>query len=57
MNTMSTTPNSPPIEALIAAAGMTCYAPDCDTIVIRRAPHLPPAFEPAIEVVPPFPGD
>ena len=52
-----TTPNTPPIDALIAAAGMTCFAEDCDVIVIRRAPHVSTLFEPAVEVVPPFPGD
>ena len=52
-----TTPNTPPIDALIAAAGMTCFAEDCDVIVIRRAPPASLVFEPAVEVVPPFPGD
>ena len=52
-----TNPTTPPIDALIAAAGMTCFAEDCDVIVIRRAPAVLTAFEPAVEVVPPFPGD
>ena len=53
-----TTPSTPPIDALIAAAGMTCFAEDCDVIVIRRAPpNTSFKFEPAVEVVPPFPGD
>ena len=46
------------IEALISAAGMTCYAEDCDVVVIRRAaPRIPEKFEPASAVSPPFAGD
>ena len=56
MHGMSTQ-NSAPIEALILAAGMTCYAEDCDVIVMRRAPHVVEPLVPASEVVPPFPGD
>lgn len=52
-----TTPTTPPIDALIAAAGMTCFAEECDVIVIRRSPPVLTTFEPAVEVVPPFPGD
>ena len=56
MHGMSTL-NSAPIEAVILAAGMTCYAEECDVIVVRRTPQV---FEPlvaATENVPPFPGD
>jgi hypothetical protein len=52
------TQNSAPIEAVILAAGMTCYAEECDVIVVRRAPPHP--LDPlvtATENVPPFPGD
>jgi len=51
------TPNNAPIEALILAAGMTCYAEDCDVILVRRAPQITEPLVPATEVVPPFPGD
>jgi hypothetical protein len=52
-----TNPNTPSIEALIAAAGMTCFAEDCDVIVVRRSPRITEVLVPAAEVVPPFPGD
>ncbi len=43
------------MDALIAAAGMTCFAEECDVIVIRRtAPRIAEEFVPASEVVPPF---
>ena len=57
MHGMTTTPNPASIEALIAAAGMTCYAEECDTIIVRRAPRVVDPFVPASEVVPPFAGD
>ena len=51
------TQNPTPIDAVIFAAGMTCYAEDCDVIVIRRTRHVLEPLVPATEVVPPFPGD
>ena len=51
------TQNSAPIEAVILAAGMTCYAEECDVIVVRRTPPLAEPLLVATEVVPPFPGD
>ena len=51
------TRNSAPIEAVLFAAGMTCYAEECDVIVVRRARHASEPLVVATEVVPPFPGD
>jgi len=56
MNAM-TNPIAPSIDAVIAAAGMTSFAAECDVIVLKRTPHVAKPFEPASEVVPPFPGD
>ena len=52
-----TIPNAPSIDAVIAAAGMTCFAEDCDVIVVRRTPRITEVLVPAAEVVPPFQGD
>jgi len=46
------------LEAIVAAAGMTSYAADCDVVVMKRgAPRVAEPFVPASEVVPPFSGD
>ena len=42
------------IEAVILAAGMTCYAAECDVIVMKRTPKVSEPLIPASEVVPPF---
>jgi hypothetical protein len=59
MDGMATNLNNPSIEALIAAAGMTAFAEDCDRIVVHaRVTRLPiePVFVKDSEVQPPF-GD
>ena len=59
MDGMATNLNNPSIDALIAAAGMTAFAEDCDRIVLHaRAPRAPiePVFVKDSEVQPPF-GD
>jgi len=59
MDGMATNLNNPSIEALIAAAGMTAFAEDCDRILVQpRTPHPPiePVFVKDSEVQPPF-GD
>jgi hypothetical protein len=52
----TTTSTGTAIEALIAAAGMTCFAEDCDIVVLKRLPRIavPLLIEP--EVTPPFAG-
>ncbi len=46
------------IDAVILAAGMTCFAAECDVIVMKRSPRA--AAEPFVAVSavsPPFAGD
>jgi hypothetical protein len=46
--------NADSIDAVILAAGMTCFAADCDVIVMKRTPKVSEPLIPASEVVPPF---
>ena len=55
MNTSQPTP--PAIEALIAAAGMSSYAAECDIIVVKRTPRVRVPMVIEQEVTPPFAGD
>ena len=46
------------LDAIIHAAGMTCFAEDCDLIVMRpSAARVVHPFVAASEVSPPFAGD
>ena len=44
----------PSMDELIAAAGMTCFAEDCDVVVMKRSPRVIEPFKPASAVAPPF---
>jgi hypothetical protein len=52
-----TNPSTVPIEAVILAAGMTCYADECDVVVMKRPPRVIAYPEPAVEITPPLAGD
>ena len=46
--------NTESMDAVILAAGMTCFAEDCDVIVMKRTPKVSEPLVAASEVVPPF---